>query len=187
MWLRHTSDFRAHFSRFILQQLAAIWIAEVVESGRFEISMEVVWVQTVWWYIARSTEGKFKIQIGLPGLEFSMKLEKPLRLGGSQWPLAANSSILRQAVLKPHQESDENGRSAENALHHAESKARQKSFCMAYPSKFSKSFRYWLSACAAPSVMSQVLNVLSQGGSFGELALLYFVPRAATVQVAGQL
>eukprot|EP00434_Breviolum_minutum_P022103 symbB.v1.2.019514.t2/scaffold1557.1/size112825/13 len=47
------------------------------------------------------------------------------------------------------EESDENGQSAENALHHAESK---------------------------------VLNVLSQGGSFGELALLYFVPRAATVQ-----
>lgn len=29
---------------------------------------------------------------------------------------------------------------------------------------------------------SKVLNVVSQGGSFGELALLYFVPRAATVQ-----
>ncbi|CAJ1389289.1 unnamed protein product [Effrenium voratum] len=29
---------------------------------------------------------------------------------------------------------------------------------------------------------NKVLNVVSQGGSFGELALLYFVPRAATVQ-----
>ena len=31
-------------------------------------------------------------------------------------------------------------------------------------------------------VSIEVLNVVSQGGSFGELALLYFVPRAATVQ-----
>jgi len=31
-------------------------------------------------------------------------------------------------------------------------------------------------------VETKVLNVVSQGGSFGELALLYFVPRAATVK-----
>ena len=35
---------------------------------------------------------------------------------------------------------------------------------------------------AIHSENSKVLNVVSQGGSFGELALLYFVPRAATVQ-----
>ena len=134
-------------------------MAEVVESGRFEISMEDSLSRWLCWEIPISMVNP---------LEAVWRcLEVGVTYPGAFQQVASCCSC--------SQDSEEGGQSAEHALHHAESKAGE-----------------WIRVEAveavgtvAPAVaLLQVLNVLSQGGSFGELALLYFVPRAATVQAA---